>query len=510
MKARGSITIFFTLILSVLFSMMGSLLLSAKVAAGRALIATAVDQTMYSAMAKYDRQLFDEYHLLYIDGSYGSGTLQLGKTLDEMEEDLSYLLTPNKDRWMTKGISLVNLEKTGGGISGYTLATDCHGQVFWEQVVSYMEDTLGLQGILLLTQKLREENGALESQKTVKKQVEENGTIDEYEKIKKEAQEAEKEDTTQKTEGLDDLQETENSEKEEIDEETRKKGEEAESVMDAVTQVKKTGLLSLVTGENQQISNWSAEKNQMLRNRKLQEGMGYLELTNENPSMTEDLLFQEYLMKNMNCYSSQKHETGPAYGIELIIFGNSSDVKNLESAVNGMFWAREAANTAALYKDKSRYEQVEIMASALAAVLELPGAELIFKGALTLAWAYVESVVDVSAMLSGKEVPLIKQSDQWQVEFVEILSALQSPESFYQEGQGMDYEDYLRLLLLTKTKEERIYGCMEVIELSMREIQGKEQFAMDCAIDSLTGDFDISVQNFKTFTITESRSYRKM
>lgn len=502
MKTKGSITIFFTLILSIVFSMMGSLLLSAKIAAGRVQIATAADQTLYSAMAKYDRQLFEEYHLLYLDGGYGTGTLQLGNTLEEMESDISYLLEPNKDCGTVGGVNFLQLEKISGAISGYTLATDCQGEVFWEQIVTYMRETLGIQGISLLTQKLQGEQEVIEEQENHKKNVEQEGTLDDYEKIK--------EDNKNISEEVDANVKEEENGTEELDPETRAVGEEAKNMMDIVTDVKKNAILQLVMPKEKEVSGWSADKAGLLRNQTMQTGMGYLELTVENPTAVDEMLFQEYLMQNLNYYGSQLHKTGPVYGVEWLLFGRISDAENLEKSVEQLFFMRHAANVAALYGDSARCAEVDALATALAAVLKVPGAKTVLKGAIILAWAYAESVVDVRSMMDGKKVPLVKNNSNWQVEFQEIASAIQEPEKFYHEATGLNYSDYLRLLLAVKSKEEKVLRCMEVIELSMREISGKEQFSMKCAIDSLEAEFQVRVQEHITFTIAEKRSYRTM
>lgn len=509
MRFRGSITIFFTLLCSVMISVMGGLLLIAKISAGRVQVAAAADQTLFSAMAKYDRQLFEEYHLLYIDGGYGTGTLQLGKALDEMESDLSYLLTPNKEREIAGGINFLQLVEMSGSITGYTLATDCEGQVFQEQVVSYMKDTVGLQGISLLTQKLKTESHILESQENLYGDVEGKGTIEDYENIKKQVQEQQTEESKNIDLNIEDSEHGLNTEKE-VDVNTKKSAQQAQEVMDTISVLKKSSLLQLVLPDSREISGWSAEKSELLRNRNLQEGMGYLELSTEKKTMADSILFQEYILQNLNCYGEARHGTGPAYGVEWVLFGKLSDVENLESMVTRLLLIREAVNAVSLYNDEYRYEQVRILAEAVAAVLKIPSAQTILEGAITLAWAYSESIVDVYGLLDGREVPLIKESSGWQVEFVEILPAIQNPGEFCKDHEGMTYSDYLRIFLFLKNQEEKITGCMEVIEQSMREWKGKTHFSMDCAIDSLEAEFEVQVENHKTFTITEKRSYRTM
>lgn len=52
-----------------------------------------------------------------------------------------------------------------GGLSGYRLATDENGEVFYRQAVSYMKDTLGSQGVQKLIQKFQEKRIAWKMQR---------------------------------------------------------------------------------------------------------------------------------------------------------------------------------------------------------------------------------------------------------------------------------------------------------------------------------------------------------
>ena len=42
-----------------------------------------------------------------------------------------------------------------GGFSGYRLATDEDGEVFYQQAVTYMKDTLGSQGVQTLVKRYK-------------------------------------------------------------------------------------------------------------------------------------------------------------------------------------------------------------------------------------------------------------------------------------------------------------------------------------------------------------------
>ena len=61
---RGSITLYLCLVLSILLSLIFAGLMSARLAAGRVVLASGLEQGLYSLFAGYDRELFDSYGLL--------------------------------------------------------------------------------------------------------------------------------------------------------------------------------------------------------------------------------------------------------------------------------------------------------------------------------------------------------------------------------------------------------------------------------------------------------------
>lgn len=498
MKNKGSITVFFSLILTVILSLILTLILSAKVQAGRAQIAIAMDQAMYSMLARYDRELIEQYHLLYLDAGYGTGALQLGKTLDELESDLSYLFMPNKEKEYAGGNNFLNLRDESGSITGYTLATDGGGKVFKEQAVQYMKDTLGIQGISALFQKLTGQKELAEKQENQKAQIKAQGTVEDFEELQKEAQ------SNEEAPGGDGQGENHSTQTPE----ENASALEGVKVMGSVAILKKTSLLNLVVKNPEELSGWTSEEGASLQERSVNQGMGLIEVSPETEGVTADILFQEYLLRNLNHYQANRHGTGPRYGVEHVLQGKSSDVENLEGVVHKLLLMREAANVLHLYTDGAKRAQVTAMAAALSALFLNPSVAPVIEAAIIMGWAFVESLVDVRGLLAGGKVPLIKTGAAWQVGFSDIPNALGGLDGFQKNNGSTGYEDYLRLLLFIKSDDKKIAGCMEVVEWTMRGIPGKEAFSMDRVLDTLEVEWKVRSENKKTFTIVEKRSYR--
>ena len=109
-KMRGSMTIFFSLVMTVMVSCISVLILSAKVSAGRMQAANSVDQCVESLFAHYDRQLADRFGLYFLY----TGSPDAGACLRAVENEMKYLLEPNRGRSLFGARNLLSLTQEGG------------------------------------------------------------------------------------------------------------------------------------------------------------------------------------------------------------------------------------------------------------------------------------------------------------------------------------------------------------------------------------------------------------
>ena len=147
---KGSITIFLALILSLLLSLVCTSIESVRMAAARTQILSGLDIGLYSLFGQYDRELLKEYDLFFLNGSGSSGTLNLAAVYDNLESYMKPVLKQNSQK-----LSIVQ-----GGLSGYRLATDENGEVFYRQAVSYMKDTRWQSGGSETDTKISRKNGS--------------------------------------------------------------------------------------------------------------------------------------------------------------------------------------------------------------------------------------------------------------------------------------------------------------------------------------------------------------
>ena len=149
------------------------------------------------------------------------------------------------------------------------------------------------------------------------------------------------------------------------------------------------------------------------------------------------------------------------------------------------------------------------MATAISSALLIPMASGIVEMVLLGCWAYGESILDVRELFAGGKIPLMKNDANWQLSLENLGQLLQRMDTNRRDDvQGMDYEDYLRVLLYLEEQQTKTMKCLDAFELTVRGTQGHEQFRMDSCLDALEVSIDVNANNRKTFCVTRQYRYR--
>lgn len=160
-----------------------------------------------------------------------------------------------------------------------------------------------------------------------------------------------------------------------------------------------------------------------------------------------------------------------------------------------------------LLKNPVRQAQIHETALTICAATGLVALEGAVSILLQTAWAFGESLLDVRQLLMGGKVPLVKTDQSW----VLSLSNLGKLPEILKEGQkdqgsGLDYPGYLRLLLAAGSSKEQVLRTMDVAEQEMRCMAGKENFRMDLCVSYLQVEMKFSCCG-KNFTIQREYGY---
>lgn len=488
MKKKGSVTVFLCLFMSVLLGVLQIMFYSVQIEGGKVQAIAGVEEGLYSVFAGYDSCLLEKYHIFFLDGAYGTSELNLGVAYNLVKEQLENSCYPGKSQLDIRGENLWKCHFERGEITGYTLATDQGGLSFKQQAVDYMKETLGIQGIQTLLNQIKNQS--------TKEMMEEGSTYLEQGKNAQENYESEKRQEIQ-----------ESSEEQEISENIVEVPADFKNPLEIIMELQKKGVLSLVLPAAANVSDGSFENNKPVSKRNREQGMGIMHSNENVNTVTDNLLFQEYMMSHLSHYGNGEESSGMVYQLEYIIGGKYSDMENLKAVVNQLLLMREAANMVYLVKDPVRQAEIHQMALVICSAIGLPAIEGIVSLALQAAWSFGESVLDVRQLLQGGKIPMVKTSATWKLS-LEQLSQLPQILSETQESQhtGMDYENYLRILIGLQNTEEQLWRTMDMVENTVRAVSGKENFCMDHCVCYIETIMQINI-NGKSYSIQRSYGY---
>ena len=436
-KERGSITLFLALILSLLLSLVCTSIESVCMASARTQILNSMDIGLYSVFGQYDRKLLEEYDLFALDGSMGGGQLNLAKICDNLESYMKPVLKQNSQK----------LELHQSGLTGYRLLTDECGEVFYQQIVQYMQETLGSQGVQLLLNKMSDRERKTEEADLKAKQAETGGSIDRYD--------SEMNQASQKSRQA--AQEAENRQQQEgqISTQPAPTQPQADNPISIIKRIMKMGILELVLPPGREISTRTVSKDTMVSGRQLQQGMEMPDGVTADSSYTSGVLFQQYLMNHLGNYTDPSKES-LAYQMEYVFGGRDNDIDNLKSVASKLLFIREGVNFACLMADNVKRTEAQALAAAIASGFLVPPAAVVIESALLLCWAFAESVLDVRELFAGGKIPLVKTSADWQISLSNLSSLMEGLDSMRKNNEhGLSYEDYLQVLILPVSKERK-------------------------------------------------------
>lgn len=204
------------------------------------------------------------------------------------------------------------------------------------------------------------------------------------------------------------------------------------------------------------------------------------------PAAADDLLVDIYILDKFGSLrgtpgdeKNAQQESVLDYEQEFIVFGHDSDEENLESAFASIDGMRMMLNLLYLRTDPERVREITELSTAIGAATALPGASLILNLLITVCWAGAESAVDCAALADGKQVPLLKDRNSWNLslENLDELADKNNASDFAKDNDGLTYEQYLTILLAMVPKETKIIRMLDLMELNTQQADGGENFS---------------------------------
>lgn len=402
---RGEVSIFLCLIFMIMLSLVGALLESVSVWLTKNRQRIDLELALESAFGEYHQDLLENYELFSLDGTYGMG---------EYKEDL-----------FLERLDYYGADSTENDIYAVEFLSDNQGTPFYRSAVQYIRNQYGIK------------ENASESEGN-------------WEEIARESETYQQEVETNEQEMEDMLAETEESLPTE------------NNPIPVVEEVKKQGLLKIVLPEDMTVSNLQLPGDELASVRSLKKG-SYPQT--EEGDLIADAMFREYLLEQFQSYESGEQARSMSYQLEYLLCGKEKDAKNLEKVLQKILLLRAVPNYACLLTDTTRKNEANLLATTLCSALQVAGLAPVVEQAILLAWAYGESVAELQILMDGGEIASVKTKDRWILSLAE-LPLIGSKHYTKEDGEkaGMDYKEYLRVLLLLTSRETLCMRALDLIE----------------------------------------------
>lgn len=180
----------------------------------------------------------------------------------------------------------------------------------------------------------------------------------------------------------------------------------------------------------------------------------------------QDFLYNKYIDLHFANYLNPNTEGILQYETEYILGKKSGDTENLKEVVSQLVSLRFAMDFSYIICDTAKKQECVTMAASLLGFTGVYGIIKLGEYLLLAAWAYGEAVNDVKILMAGGKVSLVKTSEQWKTKLEDIVSS-NVTEVADSNAAGLEYGEYLQLLLFLENKETKVFRTMDVMELNM-------------------------------------------
>lgn len=469
-KVRGSLTVFLALLLPLFLVFTGVCLEYARAQALSYQVQAAATSAVQSVFAGYSASLLSQYQLT-------ARLVEQGDFDALAEESERYVSACGGEEG-----GCVSFQTTEILWQDLVFVTDDHGAVFLALVGEAMAASavelvaeewlgrLGLSGDAQQTKALTENaaRDTLSADDLLSDYKEwEEAVAAAEESLEEDA--GETEDSPGETEGS--SGETDSSEVAQSAAD-RERGASFLEVLSTLRQVVQHGILGIVLPEGKSISSGTISGSDLPSS--LSEEAKSRTVGESLSSAGDSLLLREYLMRNLDCFTSESGKS-PAYELKYVLAGKSTDEANLQAAVTRILWMRTGMNL--LYLPRSAERQAQLQEAAALAVGWLGQPTLVtgMAALLQIAWAFSESLVDVRSLLNGGKVPLMKTDESWTLSLDRLTEiwtgkTVELDSADEEEGDGLSYEDYLRICLYLTSEETCCYRAMDVIQWNVQQL----------------------------------------
>lgn len=230
------------------------------------------------------------------------------------------------------------------------------------------------------------------------------------------------------------------------------------------------------------------------------------DITND---FSEALLYIAYLDEHFSHYNYDtlvENSKVLDYELEYILTGKKIDLQNINGIIMKILLIRSMINLGTVMFHKETNLKASEIATLFLGFTGIPVLVSILKLLLLVILSVTESLVDVSAMLKGKNVPLLKRGDELQVSIEDLFKLSKSMIiskannlSNSTNGLNFGYKEYLYLFLFLENSKTISYRAMDLIQENI-QIKYEDTFYIKNCIQSfeIDGTFEMD-KKFVTF-----------
>ena len=467
-------TVLLSLTVSLILSLILALFSGARISAAKMRAECVTETGIESVLAEYNRELFERYDLLMTDMSYGGAAADVCNTEEHLRKYVQMNLDGSTGAVLTDTANFRGLYCSGIRIPEITRGGDGNGAVLRRQIFAYMQAEP-------LENAFAEAAGNVEILQT-------NG-YDTYDtEAEMDANYAEMERVLQGAQ-------------ENPDAEGAGGGSDVIDKVREVHEKRRFGILTLAHPDASAISRAAVTPSMYASHRGLISGNGYR--GSAQTGAAQLLLFDQYLFEKCGSHAAVRDGSRLQYQLEYILAGKGNDYANLEAVAAKLLFWREASNFLYIMTDTEKCNFAEGIAGLVSVLLMLPELKDPLKMAILFAWSFSESVSDIRILLDHGRVPLVKSRDTWKTSFANLLGFGRGAKG----NTGLDYEDYLRMLVLMTDLQTKTMRLMDIIEMDLRETPGNPHFTIDGCIDCLTAEVSFGSNVGFSGTFIRRRGY---
>lgn len=489
-EEKGQITVFLSLLLIVLIGFSFVVVEGVSSYSASALGEDAVKNAGENILANYDRELFNKYHIFFLD-----------------PREKNYILSDGK----------AGVNQYFSGNSFFNVF--CNSLEMTEEVSAVEEDGLYLKHEIREWMKYRQEEKMKDALKQLINNVKKNNAD------RKEYQNEVEEDTGNIEQSEENKAEEDKAEEETVSQEAQKERTTWKEIKEALQLLTKTGILFYVSDHPEQLSRKSIpERNLPSRAKKREQEEHKVEeflfsesglkgiksmlsvdfsINTDSTLWTKENYIVPYIEECFLDYSEEGREEKNdvqeqvlAYEKEYLIKGQPSDLDNLKRVANDILLLRFINNYIFTGRDAEIQSQVNLMASALTGVVGIPQTAKAVQIMLRAALSYGESLLELHTLFEGGKISLTKDRENWNLELKTMVKQLKEKKTVKKGRHNISYKDYLKVLLFMKGNSTIL--CYRMMDIMQENIACKEAgFLMENCLFSYKWEGSLSFGSVK-------------